>query len=235
MVSLGFTEGYYYRPRIDLELLEQYHEGIIALSACLAGVVARPLLDQGYAEAKEIALTYQRIFGEDHFYLELQNHGIPEQTRVNQGLIRMSRETGIPLVATNDVHYTYEDDREAHDILLCIQTGKKVMDEDRMRYAPGYYLKSQEEMAELFSYVPEAIENTNRIAERCQVEFIFHELKLPQYDVPGGIPAAAYLRQLVEEGAKTLYPNMTSEIRERIEYELSVIENMGYVDYFLIV
>ncbi len=235
MVSLGFIEGYYYKPRIDLELLEQYHEGIIALSACLAGVVARPLLDQGYEQAKETALRYQQIFGPDHFYLELQNHGIPEQTRVNQGLIRMSRETGIPLVATNDVHYTYPDDREAHDILLCIQTGKKVMDEDRMRYAPGYYLKSQEEMEELFSFVPEALSNTMDIAERCQVEFRFHELKLPQYDVPGGLPAHVYLRQLVEEGIPSRYPVVTQEIRERIEYELSVIESMGYVDYFLIV
>ena len=235
MVSQGFTEGYYYKPRIDMELLRQYHEGIIALSACLAGVVARPLLDDSYEEAKRAALEYQEIFGKGNFFLELQDHGIPEQTQVNQGLIRMSRETGIELVATNDVHYTYKEDREAHDILLCIQTGKKVDDPDRMRYEEGFYLKSPQEMEELFPYAKKALENTGIIAKRCQVEFTFHELKLPAYDVPGGLTASQYLRKLCEEGVHRRYTEITPEIRERLEYELSVIESMGYVDYFLIV
>lgn len=235
LVSQGFTEGYYYKPRIDLELLEQYHEGLIALSACLAGVIARPLLDESYEAAKKMALRYQEIFGPGNFFLELQDHGIAEQTQVNQGLVRMSQETGIELVATNDVHYTYKEDREAHDILLCIQTGKKVDDPDRMRYEEGFYLKSPDEMEALFPYARQAVTNTEIIADRCQVEFKFHELKLPEYDVPQGKTAKVYLRELCEKGLRERYPEVTEEIRERLEYELSVIESMGYVDYFLIV
>ncbi len=201
MVSLGFIEGFYYKPRIDLDLLRENHEGIIALSACLAGAVPRALTDSGYEKAKQVALEYAEIMGEGNFYLELQDHGIPEQAQVNQQLLRMSRETGLPLVATNDVHYTYKEDAAAHDILLCIQTGKKVDDQDRMRYEGGqFYLKSPEEMAELFPYAPQAIANTEEIARRCQVEFKFHELKLPAYNVPQGYDACGYLRMLCEKG-----------------------------------
>lgn len=236
MVSLGFIEGFYYKPRIDLELLRENHEGIIALSACLAGAVPRALIGSGYEKAKEVALEYAEIMGEGNFYLELQDHGIPEQAQVNQQLLRMSKETGLPLVATNDVHYTYKEDAAAHDILLCIQTGKKVDDQDRMRYEGGqFYLKSPEEMAELFPYAPQAIANTEEIARRCQVEFKFHELKLPAYDVPQGYDARGYLRMLCEKGLSERYEKETPELRERLEYELGVIEKMGYVDYFLIV
>ena len=236
MVSLGFIEGFYYKPRIDLDLLRENHEGIIALSACLAGAVPRALIGSGYEKAKEVALEYAEIMGEGNFYLELQDHGIPEQAQVNQQLLRMSRETGLPLVATNDVHYTYKEDAAAHDILLCIQTGKKVDDQDRMRYEGGqFYLKSPEEMAELFPYAPQAIANTEEIARRCQVEFKFHELKLPAYDVPQGYDARGYLRMLCEKGLSERYAQETPELRERLEYELGVIEKMGYIDYFLIV
>ena len=236
MVSLGFIEGFYYKPRIDLDLLRENHEGIIALSACLAGAVPRALIDSGYEKAKQVALEYAEIMGEGNFYLELQDHGIPEQAQVNQQLLRMSRETGLPLVATNDVHYTYKEDAAAHDILLCIQTGKKVDDQDRMRYEGGqFYLKSPEEMAELFPYAPQAIANTEEIARRCQVEFKFHELKLPAYNVPQGYDACGYLRMLCEKGLSERYAQETPELRERLEYELGVIEKMGYIDYFLIV
>ena len=235
LVSRGFTEGFYYKPRVDWELLEEYHEGLIALSACLAGVIARPLLDVSYDKAKETAIRYKELFGPDHFYLELQDHGIADQARVNQGLIRMSKELDLPLVATNDVHYTFKEDRDAHDILLCIQTNKKVQDEDRMRYDGDFYLKSPEEMQELFGYVPEALRNTEEIARRCQVEFTFHELKLPSYDVPIPYTAREYLRLLCEQGLEERYPNADRAIRDRLEYELGVIESMGYVDYFLIV
>ncbi len=236
IVSMGFVEGFYYRPRVDFELLEKYHEGIIALSACLAGEVPRYLARGMYEEAKEIALKYRGIFGEDNYFLELQDHGIPDQKLVNQQLLRMSRETGIPLVATNDVHYTYEDDVEAHDILLCIQTGKKLSDEDRMRYEGGqYYVKSPEQMAELFPYAPEALENTYKIAQRCHVEIEFGVTKLPQFDVPAPYTAWEYLNKLCDEGLKRLYGSDAETHRERLDYELSVIQKMGYVDYFLIV
>ena len=216
--------------------MRENHEGIIALSACLAGAVPRALIGSGYEKAKEVALEYAEIMGEGNFYLELQDHGIPEQAQVNQQLLRMSRETGLPLVATNDVHYTYKEDAAAHDILLCIQTGKKVDDQDRMRYEGGqFYLKSPEEMAELFPYAPQAIANTEEIARRCQVEFKFHELKLPAYDVPQGYDARGYLRMLCEKGLSERYAQETPELRERLEYELGVIEKMGYIDYFLIV
>ena len=236
IVSRGFTEGYYYRPRVDREILEQYHEGIIALSACLAGEVQRNILRGMYEEGKAAALRYQEIFGEGNFFLELQDHGIPEQKLVNQGLVRMSKETGIELVATNDVHYTYAEDEKPHDILLCIQTGKKIEDEDRMRYEGGqYYIKSEEEMRELFPYAPQALENTERIARRCNVEIEFGVTKLPKFDVPEGYTSWEYLNKLCREGFVRRYPEAGEDLYERLEYELSTIHSMGYVDYFLIV
>ena len=236
IVSKGFVEGFYYKPRVDLEVLEQYHEGIIALSACLAGEVARYLTRGLYEDAKEAALRYERIFGKNNFFLELQDHGIPEQQNVNQQLLRMHQETGIPLVATNDVHYTYAEDEKPHDILLCLQTGKKLSDEDRMRYEGGqYYVKSPEEMAELFPYALEALENTHKIAERCHVEIEFGVTKLPKFDVPEGYTSWEYLNKLCFEGLNRLYDPVTNELEERLNYELSTIKNMGYVDYFLIV
>ncbi len=236
IVSAGFVEGYYYKPRVDMELLETYHEGIIALSACLAGEVARNLARGLYEEGKKAALRYQEIFGRDNFFLELQDHGIPEQQLVNQQLLRMSQETGIGLVCTNDVHYTYADDAAAHDILLCIQTGKKVQDEDRMRYEGGqYFVKSPEEMAALFPYAPQALENTQKIADRCHVEIEFGVTKLPKYDVPEGYTSWEYLNKLCWEGLSKRYQPVTEELKNRMEYELDTIKTMGYVDYFLIV
>ena len=236
IVSKGFVEGFYYKPRVDMELLEQYHEGIIALSACLAGEVARYLSRGMYEDAKAAALRYQNIFGEGNFFLELQDHGIAEQQTVNQQLLRLHRETGIDLVATNDVHYTMAADADPHDILLCLQTGKKLTDENRMRYEGGqYYVKSPEEMAELFPYALEALENTWKIAQRCHVEIEFGVTKLPKYDVPQGYTSWEYLNKLCFEGLERLYDPVTEELRERLNYELSTIKNMGYVDYFLIV
>ena len=236
IVSYGFVDGFYYKPRVDMELLEQYHEGIIALSACLAGEVARNLARGFYEEGKEAALRYEKIFGKGNFFLELQDHGIPEQRQVNHELIRMSRETGIELVATNDVHYTYSSDAEAHDILLCVQTGKSLKDENRMRYEGGqYYVKSEEEMRRLFPYAPEAIENTGKIAERCNVEIEFGVTKLPRFDVPAGYTAWEYLNKLCFEGLDKRYTDNKEELRNRLNYELGVIKDMGYVDYFLIV
>ena len=236
IVSRGFTEGYYYKPRVDMELLEQYHEGIIALSACLAGEVQKNILRGMYGEAKAAACRYRDIFGEGNFFLELQDHGMEEQKLVNQSLLRMSQETGIELVATNDIHYTYANDVKPHDILLCIQTGKKLADEDRMRYEGGqYYIKSEEEMRKLFPYAQEAIDNTQKIADRCNVEIVFGEKKLPKYDVPDGFTSWEYLNKLCYEGLERRYPGDDPKIRERLEYELSVIKRMGYVDYFLIV
>ena len=236
IVSKGFVEGYYYKPRVDLELLRQYHEGIIALSACLAGEFARYLTRSMYEDAKEAALRYQEIFGENNFFLELQDHGIAQQQMVNQQLMRLHEETGIPMVATNDVHYTYQDDVESHDILLCLQTGKKLADEDRMRYEGGqYFVKSPQEMAELFPYALEALENTHKIAMRCNVEIEFGVTKLPRYDVPEGYTAWEYLNKLCFEGLQERYQPVTEELKERLTYELNTIQNMGYVDYFLIV
>ncbi len=236
IVSTGFVEGFYYRPRVDLETLSRYHEGIIALSACLAGEVARNLQRGLYEEAKKSALRYREIFGENHFYLEMQDHGIPEQRMVNQQLLRMSSETGIELVCTNDVHYTREEDAAAHDVLLCIQTNKKVQDEDRMRYEGGqYYVKSPEEMEALFPYAGQALENTEKIAKRCEVEIEFGVTKLPQYDVPEGYTSWEYLNKLCWEGLERLYDPVTEELKQRLTYELSTIRTMGYVDYFLIV
>ncbi|HJC14891.1 MAG TPA: DNA polymerase III subunit alpha [Candidatus Fusicatenibacter intestinigallinarum] len=236
IVSKGYVDGFYYKPRVDLEILEQYHEGVIALSACLAGEVPRYLVRNLYEEGKQAALRYQEIFGKGNFFLELQDHGIPEQRLVNQQLMRMSQETGIELVATNDVHYTYESDAESHDILLCIQTGKKVEDEDRMRYEGGqYYVKSEEEMRQLFPYALQALENTQKIADRCEVNIEFGVTKLPRFDVPEGYTAWEYLNKLCFEGLEERYHPVTPELKERLEYELNTIKTMGYVDYFLIV
>ena len=236
IVSKGFVEGYYYKPRVDKALLQEYHEGIIALSACLAGEVQRYVTKGLYEEAKKTALEYQDIFGKGNYFLELQDHGIPEQALVNQSLLKMSEELGIELVVTNDVHYTYAKDEKAQDILLCIQTGKKLQDENRMRYEGGqYYVKSPEEMAQLFPYALQALENTQKIADRCDVEIEFGVTKLPKYDVPDGFTSWEYLSKLCFEGLEKRYGDPSQELKERLDYELSVIKNMGYVDYFLIV
>ncbi|UYJ36898.1 MAG: DNA polymerase III subunit alpha [Oscillospiraceae bacterium] len=236
IVSKGFVEGYYYKPRVDKELLRKYHKGIIALSACLAGEVARFLTKGLYEEAKKTALEYKEIFGEGNFFLELQDHGIPEQGLVNQQLFKMSEETGIELVATNDIHYTYAEDAKPHDILLCIQTGKKLSDENRMRYDGGqYYVKSEEEMLRLFPYAKQALENTQKIADRCHVEIEFGVTKLPKYDVPDGYTSWEYLQKLCYEGLEKRYGDPSEELKDRLAYELETIHQMGYVDYFLIV
>ena len=236
IVSKGFVEGYYYKPRVDMEVLETYHEGIIALSACLAGEVQRYLVRGLYEEAKETACKYEKCFGKGNFFLELQDHGIPDQKTVNAGLMRMSEETGIELVATNDVHYTYAEDAEPHDILLCLQTGKKLSDENRMRYEGGqYFVKSEEEMRALFPYAAQAIDNTQKIADRCNVEIEFGVTKLPHFDVPEGYDSWTYLNKLCHEGLVRRYPDKHEELLPKLDYELSVIQKMGYVDYFLIV
>ena len=236
IVSKGFTEGYYYRPRVDMEVLSQYHEGIIALSACLAGEVPRYIQKGLVEEAKKCALKYQSVFGKDNYFLELQDHGIPAQQTVNAALLQISRELDIPLVCTNDVHYTYAEDVKPHDILLCLQTGKKLADEDRMRYEGGqYFVKSEEEMKGLFSYAWEAVENTQRIADRCHVEIEFGVTKLPHFEVPSGYDSWTYLNRLCEDGMKERYPQDDGTLRERLQYELDIIRRMGYVDYFLIV
>lgn len=247
IVSKGFIEGFYYKPRVDYEVLEQYHEGLICLSACLAGEVQRYLARGDYEEGKAAALRHLKIFGKDNYFLELQDHGIPEQRTVNQQLLRLSEDIGVDLVCTNDVHYTYADDVEAHDILLCIQTGKKKADEDRMRYEGGqYYLKSPQEMADLFKYAPQALENTQKIADRCDVTFEFGVTKLPSFDVPDGYTPWTYLKELCEKGLHKRYPvfnNMPDEhckltkeeLEERLSYELNTIREMGYIEYFLIV
>ena len=236
IVSKSFVEGFYYKPRVDLQLLEKYHEGLIASSACLAGEVARYLTRGMYEDAKAAALRYQDIFGKGNFFLELQDHGIPEQQNVNQQLLKMHRETGIELVATNDVHYTLAEDAQPHDVLLCLQTGKKLSDENRMRYDGGqYYVKSPEEMERLFPYATEALENTHKIAQRCHVEIEFGVTKLPKFDVPQGYTSWEYLNELCFKGLEERYQPVTEELKERLNYELSTIKNMGYVDYFLIV
>ena len=236
IVSRGFTEGYYYKPRVDKDLLRQYHEGIIALSACLAGEVQRYLSRGLTEEAKKVALEYQDIFGKGNFFLEMQDHGIPEQQLVNQRQIQLSKETGIELVVTNDIHYTYAEDAKPHDILLCIQTGKKLDDENRMRYEGGqYYVKSPQEMEALFPYAKQALENTQKIADRCEVEIEFGVTKLPKYDVPDGMTSWEYLNKLCWEGLEKHYGEPSKELKERLRYELDTIRSMGYVDYFLIV
>ncbi len=236
LVSKGFTDGYYYRPRIDKELLKEYHEGLICLSACLAGSLPRLLQKGMYDEARKEAQWFVDLFGRENYFLELQDHGIPEQSLVNQQLMRLHGELGIDLVCTNDVHYIHAEDAQAHDILLCIQTGKKVSDTDRMHYEGGqFYLKSEEEMRKIFSYVPEALENTQKIAERCNVEIEFGVSKLPKYDVPEGYTAYEYLHMLCDKGLKKRYKDEAETHRPRMEYELGVISSMGFVDYFLIV
>lgn len=236
IVSKGFVEGYYYKPRVDKQVLREYSEGIIALSACLAGEVQRYLTKGLYEEAKKAALEYRDIFGEENYFLELQDHGIPEQALVNQRLLQMSEELGIDLVVTNDVHYTYAEDAKPHDILLCIQTGKKLSDENRMRYEGGqYYVKSPEEMARLFPYALQALDNTQRIADRCNVEIEFGVTKLPKYEVPDGMTSWEYLNKLCFKGLRKRYGEPGQELKDRLTYELNTIHNMGYVDYFLIV
>ncbi len=236
IVSKGFVDGFYYKPRVDYEVLETYHEGVIALSACLAGEVQRYLARGMYEEACRSARRYEEIFGKGNFFLELQDHGIPTQKTVNQGLMRMSRELSMDLVATNDIHYILAEDAQAHDILLCIQTNKKVSDENRMRYEGGqYYVKSEQEMRALFPYAQEAIDNTHKIAERCNVEIEFGVTKLPKYEVPEGYDSWSYLNKLCQDGMAKRYPNDDGTLQERLSYELGVIHRMGYVDYFLIV
>ena len=236
IVSIGFTEGYYYKPRVDMEVLNKYHEGIIALSACLAGEVPRLIVKGLYEEAKNCVQKYLDCFGRGNYFLELQDHGIPAQKTVNASLMRISKEMDIPLVATNDIHYTYAEDEKSHDILLCIQTAKKVSDSDRMRYDGGqYYVKSELEMRELFPYAQEAVTNTALIAERCNVEIEFGVTKLPRFEVPKGYDSWTYLNKICFDGLKERYPDDDGTLVEKLNYELDVIKNMGYVDYFLIV
>jgi len=237
IVSIGFTEGLYYKPRIDMEVLEKHSKGIIALSACLSGDVPKAILQNNYQKAKEIALKYDQIFGRGNFYLELQKNGIDEQNLVNQKLVQLSRETGIPLVATNDAHYLTREDARVHEILLCIQTGKSINDENRMTFSTDeVYVKSPDEMYEAFKNIPEALENTVKIAESCNVTLEFHKLHLPEYKVPGNQDPYTYLRDLCFKGLLERYGSDVSKDKtDRLEYELSVIKQMGYVDYFLIV
>lgn len=237
IVTRGFTEGYYYKPRVDYEILERYHEGIIALSACLAGEIPNKILKEDYEGARAAARRMNELFGQGNFFLELQDHGLRQQTQVNSVIMRMSRELDIPLVVTNDVHYIKEEDAVPHDILLCIQTGKLVTDQDRMRYEGGqFFLKSEEEMQKVFPYAKEALENTHKIAERCNVEIVFGEQKVPKFDVPEGYDAFSYLKELCEKGLVKRYGDPPPEdLKERLAYELDTIKNMGYVDYFLIV
>ena len=237
IVTRGFTEGYYYKPRVDYEILERYHEGIIALSACLAGEIPNKILKEDYEGARAAARRMNELFGPGNFFLELQDHGLRQQTQVNSVIMRMSKELDIPLVVTNDVHYIKEEDAVPHDLLLCIQTGKLVTDEDRMRYEGGqFFLKSEEEMQQVFPYAREALENTHKIAERCNVEIVFGEQKVPKFDVPEGYDAFSYLKELCEEGLVKRYGDPPPEdLKERLAYELDTIRNMGYVDYFLIV
>ncbi len=236
IVSIGFTEGYYYRPRVDFEVLNKYHEGIIALSACIAGELPRFILKGMMTEARACAQKYLDCFGEGNYFLELQDHGLAEQKTVNSALLTLSQEMHIPLVATNDVHYTYAEDAEPHELLLCIQTGKTMKDENRLVYEGGqFYVKSEEEMRILFPYAQEAIENTQKIADRCNVEIEFGVTKLPHFEVPEGYDSWSYLNKLCDDGLRERYPDNFEELRERLDYELSVINKMGYVDYFLIV
>ncbi|MBR0089954.1 MAG: DNA polymerase III subunit alpha, partial [Clostridia bacterium] len=236
LVSTAYIEGFYYKPRIDFELLKANHEGLIALSACVAGEVPKALLRGSYDEAKEIALRYRDTMGEGNYFLEIQDHGLNEEKRIIPEMIRLSKETGIKLVATNDIHYLTKKDAKYQDILMCIQMEKKVQDEDRMKFeTEEFYIKSPEEMAELFNYAPEAISNTVEIAKRCNVDFDFNTRHLPAYDVPDGKDAFDYLRELCQQGLEKRYNPVTEELQERLDYELGVIKNMGFVDYFLIV
>ena len=236
LVSIGFKDGYYYKPRVDKEVLRRYHNGLICLSACLQGEIAVNMTLGLYDEAKKVALEYQDIFGRGNYFLEIQDHGIEEQRRINPDIYKLSKELDIPLVATNDVHYTYASDADAHDLLLCLQTGKIVTDTDRMRYAYGqFYVRSEQEMRELFPYAEEAIDNTQLIAERCHVNLEDKTPKLPHFEVPEGFTSESYLRHICEEGLKRRYPDDDGTAKKRLDYELGVIEQMGFVDYFLIV
>ena len=236
LVSNACIEGFYGKPRVDMEMLAKYHEGLIATSACLAGGVAQYLLQEEYEAAKEHALKLSEIFGEDHFYLELQDHGIPEQRPVNQGIMRLARETGLPLIVSNDAHYLRKEDAKTQDVMLCIQTGKTVDDPNRMKFQTDeFYLKSEDEMRELFPNCPEAFENTVKIAERCNLEFVFNEYHLPSFPVPEGFTNEAYFRKLCMDGFRERYPEQPAEYLERLEYEIGVISRMGYVNYYLIV
>ena len=237
LVSCGFTEGFYSKPRIDKELLQKYHKGLVCLSACLAGEVNRYILDGNMQKAEEVALWYKNLFGDD-YYLEIQNNGLPNQILANQKLIELSRKLDIPLVATVDSHYLRKEDSYIHEILLCMQTGKRITDEDRMKFDTNeFYIKSPEEMIDYFEAVPEAIENTCKIADKCNFEFEFGVTKLPNYDVPKEFKThEEYLRKLCNDGVKERYgENPSKEILDRIEYEFSVISKMGYIDYYLIV
>ncbi len=235
LVSTSYVEGFYYKPRVDIEELRKHSEGIIALSACLAGDVSNNILNRNYEEAKKFALLYREIFGENNFYLEIQDHHLPEQKEVNAGLVKLSKETGIPLVATNDLHYVNKEDSKTHDVLMCIQMGKTLNDPSRMKFGSDeFYLKSREEMEELFPYAIEALDNTVKIAERCNVEFDFNTYHLPKYDVPQGYTTESYLRELCFKGLEERYQNPTQEAIDRLNYEIDVISKMGYIEYFLI-
>lgn len=236
LVSQSFLDGFYGKPRIDLELLSQHTEGLIALSACLAGEIPRALAQNDYEGAKQAAERFSQMFGPDHFYLELQDHGIPLQNQVNQGVLRLAAETGLPLVITNDAHYLRKEDAKLQDVLLCIQMGKTVDDQDRMRFeTQEFYLKSEEEMHALFPNLPEALENTARIAERCNVEFTFGKYHLPHFEVPEGYTSWSYFEMLCNKGFSERYPNAPERYRKQLDYEMETIRKMGYVDYFLIV
>ncbi|MBQ5799513.1 MAG: DNA polymerase III subunit alpha, partial [Oscillospiraceae bacterium] len=236
MVSAAYTEGFYIKPRIDLDLLRNHAGGLIALSACLAGEIPKRLKNGNYDGAKEYALTMAEIFGPDHFYLELQDHGIRDQAIVNKGLLRLHEETGLPLVCTNDAHYLAKSDAYAHDVLLCIQTGKTVDEENRMRYEPqNFYLRSTEEMEALFAEYPGAIENTMKIADMCNLDFTFGKYHLPEYKVPEGYNSVSYFKKLCGDGFRNRYGEGMEEQRRQLQYEQDMIEKMGFVDYFLIV
>ena len=236
LVSLAFIDGFYSKPRVDMALLEQYHEGLIALSACLAGAIPQRILGEDYQGAKEYALKLAQMFGEGNFYLELQDHGIEEQKQVNRGVMRLARETGLPLVVTNDAHYLRKEDAAMQDVLLCIQTGKTVDEPNRMRFqTEEFYLKSEQELRQLFPNCEDAFENTVRIAEKCNLDFVFNEYHLPTFPVPEGYTDESYFRELCEKGFAERYPQAPPEYRQRLEYEISVISKMGYVNYYLIV
>ncbi|MBQ3181559.1 MAG: DNA polymerase III subunit alpha [Clostridia bacterium] len=235
IVSKGWMDGFYYKPRVDFSVIEQYHEGLICMSACLAGEIPQAILADDDAKARKILEKYLNLFGKENFYLEIQNHGIAEQKKANAALIRLANEYGIGLVATNDVHYIEKDDAKYQDLLMCIQTNRKVNETDRMAFETDeFYLKSEQEMKELFGEIPDSLKNTQKIADMCNVDFEFGVLKLPEYDVPDGFTAFEYLKKLCENGLKKHYGE-NRDAKERLLFELDVIKNMGYVDYFLIV
>ena len=237
IVSKSYVDGFYYKPRTDMDELKKHSQGLIALSACLAGDVPRAIMNGNYDKARKLAMEYRDIFGNGNYYLEIQDHGLPEQKQVNTEVVRLSRELNIPLVATNDVHYVDKDDAKIQDILMCLQMQKTIDDENRMKFpSDEFYLKSREEMEQLFPELEEALDNTNEIAERCNVEFEFHKYHLPRYDVPEGYTTNGYFRELCQKGLVERYgEDCPEEYKERLEYELNTIENMGYVEYFLIV